>query len=304
MYNIVKTTLIANTITAVIVLFLMGHTAKAQELDFAGELQITNAPNGVAFSTNGKKMFTVGIGSDAVTEYKCRRRFQVATCRFKTRVGNPFDVSRHDTSPWDVDFSSNGLRMFVTGKDTNTIYAFSLRKAFNVSTAVFIESMSVAEIMSVAEGVSVDDDDLAVRSLAFSDNGHKMFVIGNKKHTIFEFILPYAFRFHGAFFNDSKDLSSQIDTTTGLAFSPGGYNVFVSDNNDDTVTRFNLGTAFDVSTIDTQEVFSQTITEAEESPLGLARVVTNNGCHKLFVASVKASSVLEYNIPIANGGSC
>ena len=74
-------------------------------------------------------------------------------------------VSGQESIPIDIDFNSNGTKMYVVGWDGNDINEYTLSTAFDVSTASFENSFSV----------SSEDTDPA--ALAFSSDGTKMFVV-------------------------------------------------------------------------------------------------------------------------------
>jgi len=78
-------------------------------------------PKGVAFNTDGTRMFVVGLNSDSVHQYSLTTGFDVATASFS---GTSFDVSGQDSSPQDVAFSSDGARMFMIGDGTQSVFGY------------------------------------------------------------------------------------------------------------------------------------------------------------------------------------
>ena len=48
-----------------------------------------------------------------------------------------FDVSDEDTFPSDVIFSPDGLKMFVLGASSDSIYQYTLSTAWDINTAVY-----------------------------------------------------------------------------------------------------------------------------------------------------------------------
>ena len=77
----------------------------------------------------------------------------------------------------DLDFNSDGTKMYVVGWEDNDIHEYTLTTAFDVSTASFVGSFSVSD----------QDDDPA--ALAFSSDGSKMFVVGDIDNDIIEYKL-------------------------------------------------------------------------------------------------------------------
>ena len=88
-----------------------------------------------------------------------------------------FSVAAQETSPLGLAFSSNGAKMFVVGTSGDDVNEYTLGTAFDVSTAAFVDSFSVAAQETFPEG------------LAFSSDGTKMFVVGESVGAVNEYTL-------------------------------------------------------------------------------------------------------------------
>ena len=87
---------------------------------------------GLAFNTDGTKLFVIGITSDKVVEYPCSTGFDVSTCD-GTKVSS-FDVSGEEENPSGLEFNSDGTKMFVTGRTGgNVIHEYALSVGFDLS---------------------------------------------------------------------------------------------------------------------------------------------------------------------------
>ena len=93
-------------------------------------------PTGVAFSSNGTKMFVVDSGEEDVNEYTLSTPFDVSTASFV----DDFSVALQETSPQGVAFSSNGTKMFVVGVVGRDVNEYTLPTPFDVSTASFVDA--------------------------------------------------------------------------------------------------------------------------------------------------------------------
>ncbi len=133
------------------------------------------ASNGLAFNLDGTKMFVLGSQTDYVNEYTLSTGFDLSTASY-AGDGERFLVSQ-DIYPMDLDFNSDGTKMYVVGWEDNDIHEYTLTTAFDVSTASFVGSFSVSD----------QDDDPA--ALAFSSDGSKMFVVGDIGNDIIEYKL-------------------------------------------------------------------------------------------------------------------
>ena len=89
----------------------------------------------------------------------------LSTSNYEIRT---FDVSSEEGLPRDVAFSNDGKKMFVVGEAGRDVNEYTLSTAFNVSTAVFIDSFSVAT------------EDTNPMSLKFNNDGSKMFIAEDK----------------------------------------------------------------------------------------------------------------------------
>ena len=89
------------------------------------------SPQGVAFSSDGTKMFVVGNIGDDVNEYTLSTPFDVSTASFV----DAFSVASQDTTPRGVAFSSDGAKMFVVGNAGDDVNEYTLSTPFDVSTA-------------------------------------------------------------------------------------------------------------------------------------------------------------------------
>ena len=143
-----------------------------------------------------------------------------------------FNVSDEEATPRDVTFSDDGKKMFIVGNDGDDVDEYTLSTAYDVSTAVFVDSFSVA---------SEDDKPFGVR---FNNDGSKMFIAGRQENKVFEYSLSVNFDVSEAeYTGNSFDVSSQvISVFLGLAFSHDGTMMYVTDGQgtDSTDSIFNI----------------------------------------------------------------
>jgi len=156
--------------------------------DVSGE---DTLPDDVAFSADGTKMFVVGQVGQSVYEYACGTAFDVSTC--VVDAGLPFDVSGEETTPWGLEFSADGTKMFVVGDDSGSVHEYDCT-AFDVSTCSFTDSFDVS-----GKETSTDD-------VVFSTDGLTMFIIGEDSDAVHEYALGIAYDLSSVptFFGDFK----------------------------------------------------------------------------------------------------
>ena len=139
-------------------------------------------PTGLAFNTDGTKMFVCGWKGNDVNEYALTTGFDVSTASYVQRFAAAVDLDTRD-----VQFSTDGTVMFLLGRagvDLGSVYRFTLTTGFDVSTATFEDSFDVK------------DEETNATGLAFNTDGTKMFILGNTGNKdVHEYTLSTAFDF-------------------------------------------------------------------------------------------------------------
>ena len=186
------------------------------------------APRGIAFNTDGTKMFIVGAAGQDVNEYTLSTGFDVSTASFV----DSFSVAAQETNPWGIAFNADGTKMFVVGSTGDDVNEYTLSTGFDVSTASFVDSFSVAA------------QDTTPWGIAFSNDGTKMFILGAAGQDVNEYTLSTGFDVSTASFVDSFSVAGQDTSPAGLAFNNYGTKMFVVGFVNDTVYEYTLAGAF------------------------------------------------------------
>ena len=134
-------------------------------------------PTGIRFNNDGTKLFMTGFASDYINEYNLSTAYDISTGSYSKR----FSVNSQDIYPRDVQFNLDGTKMFVVGGAGNDINEYKLTTGFDVSTASFVDSLSVAS------------QDRNPFSMAFNNDGSKMFMLGYENDTVNEYTLTTGF---------------------------------------------------------------------------------------------------------------
>ena len=130
-------------------------------------------PTGLAFNTNGTKMFIVGTTGDDVNEYALTTGFNISTASFT----DSFSVASQDETPTSITFNADGTKMFITGGigAGAEVIEYNLSTGFDVSTSSYLTSFQVGVQESQPHGI------------AFSSDGKKMFIIGRQGNDVNEY---------------------------------------------------------------------------------------------------------------------
>ena len=232
-------------------------------------------PTGMAFSSDGTKMFVVGWNGENINEYTLTSPWDASTARFV----HAFNVTEQDTSPQDMAFSSDGTKMFVVGDNGNDINEYTLSSPWDASTAVFVNATSVSE------------QDTSPQGMAFSSDGTKMFVVGAIGDDINEYDLDIPWDASTARFVHAFDVSEQDTSPQGMAFSSDGTKMFVVGLAGGDINEYTLTSPWDASTARFVDAFD--VSGQNTSPQGMA--FSSDGT-KMFVVSRATNSVNEYTL--------
>ena len=185
-----------------------------------------NAPRGLAFSTDGTKMFVTGATApQKVSEYSLSSGFNVSTASFVDSL----NISGQETNPQGLAFSNNGEKMFVVGYTGRDINEYSLTTGFDVSTSVYVRSLDISFRETWPHGI------------AFNPDGTKMFILGANGDDVTEYALSNGFDLSTASYSKEFSVSAQETAPTGLAFSTDGTKMFVVGGQNDSVYEYSSG---------------------------------------------------------------
>lgn len=216
--------------------------------------------------------------SDQVCEYSLSTDFDIDTKSFT----DCFDVSSEDTIATGISFNDDGTKMFMSGKNNDNVYEYSLSTVFDISTASY---------SSNSHDVSGEVDN--PEDVDFNSDGTKMFVPGDETNDqVCEYTLSTGYDITTASSEDCFDTSDKVTTSRGIAFNSDGTEMSVIDQFDDVIHRFDLSTGYDVSTGSSTSTNLDVGTQYN-SPTGVS--FDYNGS-EVYVTGSSANNVSEYHI--------
>jgi hypothetical protein len=133
-------------------------------------------PQGLFFKPDGTKMYIVGSSGDDVNEYNLSTAWDISTASYLQN----FSVAAQDGTPTDVFFKPDGTKMYILGDSGNVVNEYNLSVAWDISTASYLQTFSVAAQEGSPSG------------LFFKDDGTKMFVVGFNLDSVFSYPLSTA----------------------------------------------------------------------------------------------------------------
>ena len=133
--------------------------------------------NSVAFNNDGTRMFVVGAGNMSqhrIHEYSLSTPYDLSST--VTHL-NTEDLSSSHNYLDGITFNYNGTKMFIINSAQDRISQFKLTTPYDAST------------LSLEGNFDVSSHDIQPREMAFSNDGSKMFFIGDANDKVFEFNL-------------------------------------------------------------------------------------------------------------------
>ena len=206
--------------------------AAYDDVRFDIQSQDTSA-QAVRFGDIGTKMYIMGYTNKRVYQYTLTTAYDISTASYASKN---LSVNGENTSPLGVDFKTDGTKMYMAGG--GQIYQYTLSTAWDVSTGSF-DSVSF----------STTSQDTNPRSVLFKSDGLSMFITGASNDAVYQYTLSTAWDLSTASYA-SKSYSIPFTNAVpeALAFNGDGTQMFITNSTEDKVHRFNLSTAYDVST--------------------------------------------------------
>ena len=243
--------------------------------------------------------------------------------------GLSFLVQPQDGGPRSVQFSADGLKMFMLGSFTTRVYQYTLTNPFDLSPTVSYSGTSL--LVPSSEGMSFSADGMKLfvsdativreyslptafsltgasfsgnsydfsseetggQSVTFSTDGTKMYIAGTSANTVFEYSLNTAFDLSDTvtYTGNSFDLTTEDTDPTSVAFSPDGSTMFFCAYGSNTIYQYDIGTAFDLSGTVTYSGVNFSIAAQENLPFGIT--FSPDGT-KLFAVGAQTDTVYQY----------
>jgi hypothetical protein len=153
-----------------------------------GDTQIT-APQGVAFSTDGRRMFIANSFNNFIYQFNLSTPWSISTAVVQTTIN--VNVAVGENNVQDVAISSDGTRLFIIGQATDRIFEFNLPTPNSLVNAVLNGYMRNRTATVASAGANAPlpvVDEGAPTGLYYNDILNKCFYTGTGTQRIFEII--------------------------------------------------------------------------------------------------------------------
>jgi len=147
-----------------------------------------------------------------------------------------FNTTAQDTSPTSLFFKPDGLKVYTIGRIHDNINEYDLSTAWDISTAVFRHSFSVALQTTHPSG------------LFFNPDGTKMYIIDGGTTFVYQYALNTSWDVTTATHQLTLDVAPQTQTAWDIAFSPIGHKMYILAMETNNIIEYDLSTSWDIST--------------------------------------------------------
>jgi sugar lactone lactonase YvrE len=192
---------------------------------FSVTSQETN-PAGIAFNTDGTKMFITGSSSNNVNEYTLSTGFDISTASYSQN----FSVASQEADPYAIAFNNDGTKMFITGVASDNVSEYTLSTGFDVSTATY------------SQNFSVNAEEINPYGITFNNDGTKMFITGISGDDVNEYTLSTGFDVSTASYSQNFSVASQDTAPKSVCFNTDGSKMFIAGDNGNSIYEYNVST--------------------------------------------------------------
>lgn len=142
-----------------------------------------------------------------------------------------------DTSMYNIFMRADGLKLYIVGITSDSVYQYNLSTAYDVTTASYIGAFAFGTTVVDPTGISISSD------------GTKLFVLGSSADTVYSYTMSTPWEVSSLTY-DSKTFSvtTQESTPVGLYVKPDGTKFWVIGGTSDTVFEYTMSSAWNLST--------------------------------------------------------
>ncbi len=248
----------------------------------------------LTFNNDGTKMYTssmrAGATGDRLYEYELTTPYNISTATLRTsiNVGTYSGSSTNIHGAMQVVFNNDGTKMFIADHH-KTIIEWTLTTPYDIDTA--------STTYNAGQGYDTNANQKRPSSVAFNNDGTKMYVTGNHKsgnpQSIHEYTLDTPFVItSGVTHAQEVQPDPQPDYIDGIVFNYDGTKMYITSSVDNKIRQYKLTTAFSIATLSLEG----TLDLSNYSGLGNGRETAfNSDGSKMFVIDQDAE-VYEFDL--------
>lgn len=139
---------------------------------------------GISWNSDGTKLYLLD-SSNEIHEFNVSTAFDISTASLSQTT----DVSSQTASSLTgVAWNDDGTQMYICaytvdpfGTDESAVHEYSCSTAFDISTASHTQDLSVVS------------EETTIQSVAWNDDGSKIYIVGSENNTVYEYNCSTAF---------------------------------------------------------------------------------------------------------------
>jgi sugar lactone lactonase YvrE len=192
------------------------------------------------------------------------------------------NIGTKELNPRGVEFSTDGIFLYVIGSAGKDVNQYTLSTAWDVSTATFTRVFSISAQENDPTGVD------------FKTDGTEMYIIGKAGDDVNQYTLSTAWDVSTASYTRAFSVAAQETDLTGIDFKTDGTEMYLCGDAGDDVNQYTLSTAWDISSATFTRVFS--VAAKDTSPSDVKFRSDGLG---MFVLGAATDAVYHYTLSTA-----
>ena len=275
--------------------FITFKQSKDISSDADGLRQINFKPDGtIMYVTVREKDTTSTV--DSVVQYSLTTPFDISTAT-KTSSTSLTNIDK----PHAIHFKSDGKVMYVVDNGSLTIEQYNLTTAWDTSTLVHDDNFTVS-------------DESQLRSLAFKPDGTRMYVTGNETEVVQQFTLstPWDVASATKDSTESSALTGKESNPRSIQFNSDGTIFYIGGGGSDSIHKYTLTTAWDVSTLVFSKSYSFSAQVSSSGNSTMTGFIFTADFTKLYItqdtdtrqSQTGTNTIFEYSVACAGTITC
>tara|TARA_S200002703_G_scaffold116030_2_gene101571 strand:+ start:5016 stop:7361 length:2346 start_codon:yes stop_codon:yes gene_type:complete len=201
-----------------------------------------------------------------------------------TNTSRSFDFSSQSSTGYSFDFKPDGTKLYVSGRAQNSIFQYSLSTAYDLSTVAYS-----------SKSYNVSAQGAEPMSIRFKPDGTKFYVMQAASYVIYQYSMSTAWDISTSSYDNKFGNQSDESIPRDFVFKPDGTSYWLVGQSADTVYRYNMSTAWDISTAGSS-VASQSVSSEDTFPSGID---FNDDGTKMFILGNTNDKIFSYTLSTA-----
>ena len=234
-------------------------------------------PYGLAFKTDGTKMYRSDYLNDAIYQYSLSTAWDISTASYDSKS---LSISSQEGTNTSLFFKSDGTSLYILGQTNDTVFQYTLSTAWDVSTGSYAsKSLNVSSQITTPTG------------LYFKGDGSEMYAIGSG--SVFKYLLETAWDVSTATYSSDFYTFTSINSPVGVTLKDDGTKLYTIGNNPDIIHQYSTVLNTAELNLSTGSVFEITPTsDIQVSLTNPAASGTSSGATLL----LEGAAVVAYDI--------